>query len=313
MPIVSVNSRKKGAAGFSLVLAAGLLWALISPISKLLVKDNADFATVTLLRQAVPAAAFGVWLFAFRRDSLKITWKDLGVLTVFTLFGTMPVYFGFMIALATLSVPMGLVIHYTFPLMTALGSALFLKERPGKLEWFGGGLTVLGLLVSSGFDLSRLSLSGVLWDLSSAVGMAVQSLFGRKICKGSRLSPKALLFYSNAIGFVLTFIGRWIFMGAPYEIMSPRSLGLGLFLGVVASTFAYWLFFESMRYITASAATLGVTVEIAAAVVLTGVLAKEFPSAKEVLGCSLVIGAVTLGAFGSRPKQPLPERSDSVE
>ncbi len=300
MRAVSVRSMDEGAKGFLLVVMAGFLWALVSPASRILGMAGADMVTVVAVRQAVAALVIGGWLFFFRRGSLNIGSRGLYAMALFALAGPLAANLGFMFSLTMLSVPVGLVVHYTFPLMTSIGALLVLKERPGLFEWIGGGLIVFGLFVSAGPVTAGLSVRGISWGLLSALGMAVQSLFGRRVSMGGKVSPMALLFYSNALGLIWLSCGRWFLLGAPFSSLTAEALAWAIFLGIVASCLAYGLYFEGMKFVTASTASLGVTVEIVGATVLAGTMIGEFPSLREALGCSLVIGAVLLAALGSR-------------
>ncbi|MDD4837159.1 MAG: DMT family transporter, partial [Dethiosulfovibrio sp.] len=206
---------------------------------------------------------------------------------------------GFMMSLRTLSVPVGMVIHYTFPLLTALGALWITKERPSLGEWLGGGMIIAGLSVAAG-GTGSISTAGVMWGGISAIAMAVQSLFGRKVSSGRSMTPVVLLFYSNALGVLWLLGGRWLFMGSPISQIPMEGILWASFLGLAASCLAYGLYFEGMKYVTASSASLGVTVEIVAATSMAAAMLGEFPSVREVVGCAMVMGAVVLAAFSRK-------------
>ena len=299
MRAVSVRPLDDGAKGFVFVVVAGVLWALVSPASRVLGGMGVDMVTVVTLRQAVAALVLGLWLFAFRRDSLKIDLKTAGAMALFALTGPLAANLGFMMSLRTLSVPVGMVIHYTFPLLTALGALWITKERPSLGEWLGGGMIIAGLSVAAG-GTGSISTAGVMWGGISAIAMAVQSLFGRKVSSGRSMTPVVLLFYSNALGVLWLLGGRWLFMGSPISQIPMEGILWASFLGLAASCLAYGLYFEGMKYVTASSASLGVTVEIVAATSMAAAMLGEFPSVREVVGCAMVMGAVVLAAFSRK-------------
>lgn len=299
MRAVSVRPLDDGVKGFVFVVIAGVLWALVSPASRVLGGMGVDMVTVVTLRQAVAALVLGLWLFAFRRDSLKIDLKTAGAMALFALTGPLAANLGFMMSLRTLSVPVGMVIHYTFPLLTALGALWITKERPSLGEWLGGTMIIAGLSVAAG-GTGSISTAGVMWGGISAIAMAVQSLFGRKVSSGRSMTPVVLLFYSNALGVLWLLGGRWLFMGAPISPIPMEGILWASFLGLAASCLAYGLYFEGMKYVTASSASLGVTVEIVAATSMAAAMLGEFPSVREVVGCAMVMGAVVLAAFSRK-------------
>lgn len=290
-----------GAKGFLFVVIAGVLWALVSPAARMLGQMGADMVTVVILRQSVAALVLGIWLFVYRRDSFRLDRRTFVTMALFALTGPLAANLGYMMSLRTLTVPVGMAIHYTFPLLTSIGALLVIKEIPRKGEWFGGAMIVVGLTVAAGRS-GGIPLVGALWGGASAVAMAIQSLFGRKVSSSRSMTPVVLLFYSNFLGVLWMMGGRWIFMGAPFVSLPMVGVLLASFLALAASCLAYGLFFEGMKYVTASTASLGVTVEILAATSMAAIFLGEYPSVREIIGCAMVMGAVLIAAFSKRAK-----------
>ena len=290
--------------GINLVILAGILWGSVSPISRVLGRLNADMVSITIIRQVIVVLFFGLWLAINRPEELFISRKKCLPMCIYSLAGPVMTNLFFVLSLVKLTVPVALVIHYTFPFITSIGSFVVTGERPCRSEWIAGVFISLGVFViadpSSGLDLP---FWGVVWGALGAIGMAIQSLLGRRVLGGGSMSSISFLFHTNLMGSLWLLGGRWLFMGAPFAHLSTTMILYGVFMGIVGGCFAYGIYFEGLRYISAPMASLGATVEMVSAMFLAALMIGEIPSFRELLGASIVFGAILLAALGNRTKK----------
>lgn len=245
MPVYK-REMKKGnefAAGMALACLAALLWSGNYIVARGL---NQKITPVTL--------AFFRWLtatvvlapIAYRQ--VKAHWGDikqhLGYLTITALSGV-TLFNTFIYVAGRYSSATNLAIIGTSaaPIFVLLLAALFLKEKPTRLQLLGTVVCVAGiLLLISGGNLQqlqqlRLSLGDV-WILGAAMAFAIYTLLVRR--KPKALPPLAFL-------FALFFIGTLLLLPA-FAIDSLNGLtfqwdatigGVFLYLGVGASVGAF--------------------------------------------------------------------------
>ena len=115
--------------GVAYSLMAAFFWAVMSPIAKVLSAAGINLISVMAFRGIFVAVAMAPWLyftrgkeFFFPPRSALIFYLNSGMLSVVLAGG------GFLMSLAYLSVAEALILHYTFPLVTMLGS-MYIRKR----------------------------------------------------------------------------------------------------------------------------------------------------------------------------------------
>lgn len=131
------------------------------------------------------------------------------------------------------------------PVVVALGSRLFLRQRLAALGWLGIALATFGVLVLTSVRPAELAHAGVgdALMLASTVTWGSYTLLALgPIARngGLRVTALALAVSSVPALVVALFLGSW------HTAPSPRPLLALLFLGACASALAMWLFADAV-------------------------------------------------------------------
>ena len=299
---MKINTYWRGAL---LALTTAVCWGVISPIAKILDSAGIDLMSVMVFRSLFTFAASGLVLAFFRGISAFSI--EPGYLGFYIISGAFSVAFaggGFLVSLEYLSVPVALVIHYTFPLVTIIGSLFITHEKPNFIQCLSGVIIVCGVYIGLGGNadsLLNISLPGLFWGILAVIGVAGQALATRRFSQSHTIDEFKLLFFSNCVGIVLliTFKSFWYGWDDLTNFTIPlfSMMTLQAFTG---SFIAYGAFFAALKCIPAAIVSLLCTMEIVVAVVLTAVFVHQVPSIHEVIGCALILVAIACTAVPAR-------------
>lgn len=295
--------------GVLFALMTGLSWGMVSPVAKELGFLGVDMVTVVFLRAFIVSIALGIWMLLHTHGiaGMKVSLRQF---SFFSLSGLLTVVFtggGFLISLKYLSVPVALILHYTFPLVTMVGSMLILRDKPTLLQILSGALVIFGLWIGvfANYDGSSISVAGIMWGLISIIGLAGQSVLGRYLAVASHNEPadrNVLLFYCLFTGAIMIGLIKFftVGMGDIPEIFSDgKKLFLLLLQAFFGNLFPYWAYFTSLRYISANTASLICTSEIVVGMAIAAVWFGTIPSLYEMIGAGIIIVAIGVSAKGS--------------
>lgn len=291
--------------GFLFALLTGISWGTVSPVAKELSLLGVDMITVVFLRAAMVSVVLGVWLiFSGGISKMAVTQRQF---FLFSVSGLLTVVFtggGFLLSLEYLSVPVALILHYAFPLVTMIGSLFILKEKPTWTHFLSGGLVVVGLWVGMGggaAGVEKLSWIGILCGAVSIIGIAGQSILTRYLARPgeAQVDRTVFLFYCFLTGAI--FMGSIKFFAVGMNDI-PQIFTSGIiFLFVIlqaifGNLFPYWAYFTSLRYISANTASLICTSEIVVAMAIAAVWFGTIPTVAEMFGVVLIISAIAISA-----------------
>lgn len=200
------------------------------------------------------------------------------------------------------SVSSSVILVSTQPIMVAMLSAVLLRERPGRLEWGGLSLGVLGA-VWIGVGHAGSGTQALLGDalaLSAALLAAGYTLVGRALRPSVDLWSYVLVVYGAAAGFLLLVVVAH--PGVPL-VGYPRgdwllflALALGpMLLGHTAVNYA-------LRYTRAYLANLAVLGEPIGATLLAWALPAiaEPPSLNTLAGGGMILVGIGITLLGTR-------------
>lgn len=287
--------------GVLLALSTGISWGIVSPLARILADHGVDMLTVIVLRTVIVVLFVGglLSLSGYERG-LKV---QAGSLPLLLSIGVMGVFTstGFLFSIQYLNVPIALLIHYLFPLATALGALVFLRERPTVKQVFAGVLILFGLWVglfrNSYFSQIQFTGLGVFWGLLAVAGLSGQSLLGRSAAlKG--LDYRRVVFYSNLFGLLALGAVKLAFFGVSDVFsISYSDLLLILVIGLIGGALASITYYSSLRFISSPLASLLCTLEIVVGMLGSSLLLKLAPSIPEMAGAIIIIFAIRLSLY----------------
>ncbi|QEA13427.1 DMT family transporter [Comamonas flocculans] len=191
---------------------------------------------------------------------------------------------------------------YTMPFWSVLFAWWLLRERPGRRQWAGIALAVVGLVfiiepwhaLGSGQSTLLALASGGLWGLGTVLTKRMFQLH----------RPPALSFtaWQMLLGSLMLALVAWLVPQRAIEWTTGMVLGL-LYAAVFASSLAWVLWFLIIDRLPATVAGLSsLCVPITAILMAWGLLG-ERPDAAEGLGIVLIVlGLVTVSGMGLRRK-----------
>lgn len=283
--------------GVVLTLTAATCWGIMSPIAKVLSGAGISLMSVTAFRALF--VVFTVGPFIYFTKGAGVFRPDRKMLRFYFLSGILSVVFsggGFLMSLEYLSVAEAIILHYTFPLVTLLGSLYITHEKPTLLQVVSGFLIIAGVylgMAAGEKSFSAISIPGLLWAILAVIGISGQALVARRICKDQERDQLVLLFFAHLFGGIILVLGKSIYVG--WEDISNFTtllFGLALFLSFCGSLLAYGLFYTALKYVPAATVSLLCTLEIVVAVGLTSLLLGQSPTMQETIGCTIVIVAI---------------------
>ncbi len=202
------------------------------------------------------------------------------------------------------------VLVYLAPGVAALGGWVFLREPITRWKTLAIGLGLAGVILIVGTSPTgyRLTPTGIVIGLASAVGFAAFSLTG-KVGARRFQSTWTGLFY----GFVFATL---VLAGLAWGSRSPvvafdGRLALGLLALAVPTLLGYGLFSAALRYLPASVATLIASLEPALTAVMAVTLLGERLGSIQWAGSALIVAGVLL-VQRSSTGTPAKERLASV-
>jgi drug/metabolite transporter (DMT)-like permease len=200
-------------------------------------------------------------------------------------------------AIRVSSVAVGLLSFATFPLFTSFLEPMLLGDRPRRSEIVASLLVLPGVfLLGTAPTVGSSSVPGVLWGLLAAATFALLSVMNRSLTR--RLPSLLISFYQDGVAAAaLVPVLLWI-PRAP--ALTPCALGLLLLLGVGCTAIAHTLFIESMRHVTAQAASLAASLEPVWGIGFAYVLLSETPAPNVLLGGMLILSAALIPVLTAR-------------
>jgi DME family drug/metabolite transporter len=292
-----MTTRVESQRGLLQVMLAAVLWGTVGVTTKSLYAiSGANPLSIGFFRLAfsVPVLALACWLM-LRRRAFAVRRRDLGLMM---LMGAMLAlyqvcYFG---AIQRIGVSVAVLITLcTAPVIVALLSAVFLRER---LTWLVlaalasalvGTVLLIDLHPGGGMEDSS-TLIGVLLAFISATGYALIALLSRALA--GRYHPLQSMSIGFAVGAVMLLL---IALPTGFVVGYPADAWLHLlYLGVVPTALAYFVFFAGMRHTPATVASIATLIEPLTGTILAALLFGERLGRTGWLGALLLIGAMLM-------------------
>ena len=285
--------------GILLAGCTGVMWAVTTPTTKLMWAEGVQIPAAVLTRMVVVSVCLCVWLSVRHPEDLRVSYKDLLKLFLFSMLGPTGLYLGFMMSVVYLNPATALVLHYTFPVVTALCSSAVTGERPKRCDWLGAVLVTVGVACSVLTPEWKLDTSidirGILWGVAAVAGLASQTLLGRASFTKGGISNWAMFFYCHLFGtfwtsLYISLTGDW----SCFSGLSGSAWVLILIPPVVVCLMGYSTYYKSLEYVSAPIASLMASVEIIGAVWITSALTRIPPTLPEIVGCLFIFSAIAL-------------------
>ncbi|MEV5835687.1 EamA family transporter [Nocardia sp. NPDC052112] len=255
-----------------------------------------DRPLFTALMRALPA---GLVLLAITRVLPRGVWVGraaaLGVLNIGAFF---PLLF-----LAAYRLPGGVagVLGAVAPMFALAFATVVLAEKPNGRKVIAGLIGVFGVALVVLRANAQLDTVGVIAGLVGAASMALGTVLTQRWGRPEGVGPLAITGWQLTAGGLFIAPLAVLIEGAP-PALDGRAVGGYLYLGVIGTALAYFLWFRGIARVSAtSVAFLGLLSPVSAAVIGWIALGQAL-SPLQVLGLGIALGGTLLGQMIAKPR-----------
>ncbi len=284
-------------AGALAALGAVFIWGLTFVPSKVALAEMGPL-TLAVLRFSVALAV--VVTVALKTHPDPRRWRKLSFGTLALLgFTSVTLYFGLQnLGLARTSASEAGLVSGSVPALTALLSALVLKERISRLRGLGIVLSIVGVaavVLAGNASGARGSVQGDLLVLGGAVAWAFYTLINKDV--GGRMPESLLLAYTMVLGTLFLLPGAGLEVATSgFGPISPAGWLSVIFLGLGGSAASFFCWNAALRRLDASEASTYINLVPVITVLSAALMLGETLVPSQLLGGALVILGVYLAS-----------------
>ena len=275
-----------------------LLWAT-TPLSIKWSGQGPGFLFGVTARMAIGTVCILLVLALMRQ---RLAWHRKALLTYLAI--ALQIY-GAMLAVywAAQFIPSGWisVIFGLTPLMTALLAAIFLGERSltlGKLLAYGLGIGGLIVMFGSALQLGHDAVLGIGGVLVSAFLQSISAVWVKRIA--AKLPALSQVTGGLLLALPAYLLTWWIVDGHWPVLLTPTSLAAIIYLGVIATSLGFVLYYYLLTHLPATRVALITLVSPLLALMLGHVMNHEPLTLKVVTGTLLILSALIVHTFFER-------------
>ncbi len=280
--------------GYLYVSLAAILFAISGTCAKYLFNDGVTAFQLIQMRTTLAFAGLLTWICLKDPALLKISIKNLPYFIGLGVFGIGSAQFFYLLAISKINVAAAILLHYTGPVFVAL-YVVFIQRH--KLS-FNSVLAILGTLIGcflvvGAYNLQLFALNrvGIVAGILAAVSFAVYSILSEYGMR--KYTPWTVLLYGMLFAALM-----WNILHPPLEAFlhrySPFQWGLILFIGVCGTIIPFGLYFEGVKRIKPTHASITATLEPISAGIIAAVFLGEMMGTLQIIGGLIVIVSIIL-------------------
>ena len=271
------------------------LWGTIGWFVKNLYTYGFTPMEVVTLRATSAATLLIIYLVIKSPKSLHLkSVKDLKYFIGTGIFSIVFFNFCMFTAIELSTIPVATALLYTGPAFVTIFSYFLFKEAFTKQKLLALSGTLLGTCFVVGLlptNLNSVSIESILFGLGSGVGYALYSIFSKyALQKYSSLSITTFTFIVASV----TLLPFFPFQEKAYLLANPEVLFYVFGLGLFPTAIAYIVYTYGLNKTEASKASILTTIEPVVAILIGIFIFKELFTFVQMIGMSLIIGAVIL-------------------
>lgn len=278
--------------GFFCVVSAAALWGCMGIFVRGMEQYGLSSMDMVLVRALVTGVLMFLYLFLFKREELKIRWKDIWCFLGTGLASVVFFNFCYFTTIIETSLAVAATLLYTAPAFVVILSFLFFREKLGSKKILSVLLAFAGCSLVTGIfqETPALSTKGLLIGLGAGIGYALYSIFSCLALQRG-YSSYTITFYT----FLIAFAGCVPFcnigeIGAGLS-SSPASVPFAIFWAAVTTVAPYLLYTKGLSEMEAGRASVLANIEPVVASVLGVLLYKEEIQLTTLAGIVLVLVA----------------------
>lgn len=278
--------------GYLYVAAAAILFGFSGAASKFLFNTGMSPFELIQLRTTIAFVSLLIYLVLKNRALLRIDSRDLFYFIILGMLGLACAQFFTLFAISKINTAVALLLHYTGPVFVALYAAIVMKRKLG----FGAVLSIFGTLAGCflvveayNFNLLTLNKAGVLGGLIAALSFATYSIlseYGMRVYSPWTVLFYGLLFAALIWNIILPPLSAMVY---PYTLVEWWWI---FFIGVGGTTLPFGFYFEGIKRINATHASITATLEPVTAAVMAMLFLDESLGLLQIAGGILVIVSI---------------------
>lgn len=285
--------QKSKSRGFIYVLLSGFGFGFIGFFSRHAFHSGMQVGELLFWRFLTAACILGTALFLFRRQWLHLSIRQIFVSAILGCLGYAVFSSFYFKAIEGLSIPLAVMLLFTFPLFVNIGSFLIFKESLSKNQIISLILASLGLMALLWGPISVSSKISLLYGLGSGVTYAIYVLVSGHFQKN--VNPLGSSFYVILSAALTLFIFH-----RPDITASAHFSGLQILciagLAVICTIGPLSLFLAGMQHIPSSQASVIVMIEPVVATASAWIFFSEVLSPLQLVGALIVLIAMILNS-----------------
>ena len=280
--------------GYFYVALAAILFAISGTAAKFLFNDGITAFQLIQMRTTLAFTGLLIWLCLRYPALLKISIKDVPYFIGLGIFGIGSAQFFYLLAISKINVAAAILLHYTGPVFVAL-YVVFIQRQKLRIN---STLAILGtlmgcFLVVGAYNLQIFALNrvGIIAGILAAVSFAVYSILSDYSMR--KYTPWTVLLYGLLFAALM-----WNILHPPLEAFlhrySPVQWGWILFIGICGTIFPFGLYFEGVKRIQPTHASITATLEPMSAGIIATVFLGEVMAPLQIIGGLIVIVSIIL-------------------
>ena len=274
--------------GYAEVLSSAAMFALV-PLLVKLVQNMDEFSIVFFSRFFTFIFIIFYIFLILKKGKRKFYLKDIKYMFLIGGFYTANMVFLFF-GVRLVPIAIAIILFNSAPIFVHILSPIMLKEQTRK-NTLSLALAFLGILfVVNPFSahLNSTHTLGIAVSLAGGVLMALMFIISKKISYNHR--PHEIVFFVNGVGALILF--PVVFTTNIDMVIS--NLHFLLFIGIMGTGIGGLIFFDGIKRINASIASILTLIQPPTAIVLAAVFLGEIPSITVIVGGALVLFSIFL-------------------
>lgn len=283
--------------GYLQVILAGIFFGFLGTFGKVAYEKNILPGELLGLRFLTSAILFGILLFAFKKDALKMSFKDAMISLLLGVLGYAVFSSCYFYALQGISASLTVLLLYTYPIVVTIGARIFFKEHIGVKGVLALILSTIGMVA---LVWGKWEVSGALfliYGLASSFFYAVYILISRKALE--RVNFLGSSFYVQLGAGIALCLLHFKNFERPLDIIT-QDYGLIIGMAIICSLFPLTLFLAGLQKLSASETSILSTTEAIFGVLIASIYLNERMSAIQFMGGFLVLAGAVLIAMKSK-------------
>jgi len=294
--------------GTLMVLGAATAWGLMGTVARyLFTAEEVGPLPLTAIRSSLAVLVLVAGLLVWDQRQLRLPLQDVPLAALVGVVGLAMANVTYYYTISLTSVATAILLQYMAPILVALASVLFLRERLTWMTLFALGLAVGGcFFMVKGYDPThlRLNLPGLISGLVSACAFAGYTLLTKRAV--ARIPAWTLLAYAYA--FATLF---WWMVTPPWRLLaegySLRLWAIFFLIGAAGTVLPFALYTFGLTYLPATQVSIVSTMEPVVAAGAGFALLGEALDWSQLFGGALVVTGVVLVQRGSAAARSVPE------